>query len=151
MEETEPTRGEERACDSSACSRPGKGERACERRLRKRSAAHREREREREREKEGAQLEEISKWSRALHEKEKRAVATRRYTARTASRPRWRCPPEGGEEIGGEGERNRVAGYVNSRQHVQPRKSDLGGQCSPCKQAIVVRRRESIGSPLSLG
>lgn len=42
-------------------------------------------------------------------------------------------------------------GNVNSRQHVQPCKSDLGGQCSPCKQAIVVRRRESIGSPLSLG
>lgn len=33
---------------------------------------------------------------------------------------------------------------VNSRQHVQPRKSDLGGQCSRRKQAIVVRRRGSV-------
>lgn len=60
-----------------------------------------------------------------------------------------RCSPgEGGdwrETEEGKG------GNVNSRQHVQPCKSDLGGQCSPCKQAIVVRRRESIGSPLSLG
>jgi len=41
-------------------------------------------------------------------------------------------------------------GQLNSRQHVQPRKNDLEGQCSPRKQAIVVRRRESIASPLSL-
>jgi len=50
----------------------------------------------------------------------------------------------------GVGGRIRVGvGAVNSRQHVQPRKNDLGGQCSSRKQATVVRRRGSITSPLS--
>jgi len=49
---------------------------------------------------------------------------------------------------GGRGRSTMERGNVNSRQHVQPRKNDLGGQCSPRKQAIVVRRRESIASPL---
>ena len=124
----------------------------------KRSAVCRERQRERERV--CAQLEKISKRSHAPRKREESsddetvhganceptalAMNARRSGRRERERERVR-------EIGSEGERKRVAGYVNSRQHVQPRKSDLGGQCSPCKQAIVVRRRESIGSPLSLG
>lgn len=55
------------------------------------------------------------------------------YTRRESSRPRWREGQGGGRRREG----GREGGNVNSRQHVQPRKSDLGGQCSPCKQAIV--------------
>lgn len=55
------------------------------------------------------------------------------YTRRESSRPGRN--KEGKKR--GRGRKRREGGNVNSRQHVQPRKSDLGGQCSPCKQAIV--------------
>lgn len=144
MEETR--HGEERTyyvysvyvCDNAW---PRLQKRACARRLRKRSAAQKE-----ERRDVTLRREETLRSNFAPR---KRGGLVMTVYGVNRESTTLRCSPgEGGdwrETEEGKG------GNVNSRQHVQPCKSDLGGQCSPCKQAIVVRRRESIGSPLSLG